>query len=76
MNTMTQEVRLTGYAEAEPERLQAIRNRLERGDKQRIAERQGVSRQWVYKVLDGEGTSEPVLSAAEQLIHEREQQTN
>lgn len=54
-------------------RLDAIRSELKRGDKKRIAEIMGVHPVWVSYVLAGEGTSEPVLQAAEQLIRERNQ---
>ena len=36
-----------------------------------LSRRLGVSRLWIYRVLDGEGTSERVLRAAEELIAER-----
>ena len=57
-------------------RTEYIRLRLKRGDKTRIAAKMGVHREWVSRVIRGEGVSEPVLLAAEELIREREQQTN
>lgn len=57
-------------------RLEAIRTHLKRGDKKRIAELAGVHRVWVSYVIEGRGVSEPVLRAAEQIIAEREKQTN
>lgn len=57
-------------------RTEFIRLRLKRGDKKRIAKAMGVHPEWVSRVIRGEGVSEPVLCAAEQLIREREQQTN
>ena len=57
-------------------RTEYIRLRLKRGDKKQIAARMGVHREWVSRVIRGEGTSEPVLLAAEELIRERENQTN
>jgi hypothetical protein len=53
-----------------------IRLRLKRGDKKRIAADLGVHPEWVSRVIRGEGVSEPILSAAERLISEREQQTS
>ncbi len=38
-----------------------------------LSRRLGVSRLWIYRVLDGSGTSERVLRAAEELIAERKQ---
>ena len=61
---------------SEVKRLEGIQSKLQRGDKKLIAEIAGVHRVWVSYVLSGEGISEPVLQAAEQLIHERESQTN
>lgn len=58
---------------SEQARLEAIRVRLGRGDVSLIAEREGKSREWVSKVLNGRGIGEPILQAAEQLIREREQ---
>lgn len=52
-------------------RVEYIRLRLKRGDKKRIAQEMGVYPEWVSRVIRGEGTSEPVLQAAEQLIRER-----
>lgn len=60
--------------EAEETRLQGIRERLIRGDKKRIAELAGVHRVWVSYVIEGRGTSEPVLKAAEELIRQRDQE--
>ena len=57
-------------------RTEFIRLKLKRGDKKRIAQSMGVYPEWVSRVIRGEGISEPVLQAAEQLIHERESQTN
>ena len=76
MHTQVQEYRAVARSPEEVKRLQAIRQGLKRGDKKMIAERLGVHWVWVSKVIAGEGTSEPVLSTAEQLIREREQQTN
>jgi plasmid maintenance system antidote protein VapI len=53
-----------------------IRLRLKRGDIKQIAARMGVHREWVSRVIRGDGVSEPVLLAAEELIRERENQTN
>lgn len=50
-----------------------IRNNLKRGDIARIAQRMGVTRVWVSFVLNGRGVSEPVLTMAETLINERNQ---
>lgn len=61
---------------SEQARLEEIRKRLERGDVSLIAEREGKSREWVSKVLNGRGIGEPILQAAERLISEREQRTN
>ncbi len=60
----------------ELKRLREMRQGLKRGDKKIIADRLGVHRVWVSKVIAGQGVSEPVLLAAEQLIRERELQTN
>lgn len=76
MYTQVQEYRTIARTPEELKRLQDIRCGLIRGDKKKIAEHCGVHRVWVSKVIAGEGTSEPVLSAAEQLIRERESQTN
>lgn len=57
-------------------RVEYIRLRLKRGDKKRIAQEMGVYPEWVSRVIRGEGTSEPVLQAAEQLIRERAVQRN
>ena len=57
-------------------RVEFIRHKLKRGDKKKIAQAMGVYPEWVSRVIRGEGVSEPVLQAAEQLIREREQQTN
>lgn len=76
MDTGTTKKRIIMLSDSEKRRLNAIRVRLKRGDKKRIAELAGVHRVWVSYVLSGEGVSEPVLQTAEQLINEREQQTN
>lgn len=76
MNTSNQEKHIASHTDSDRSRLQAIQERLRRGDKKRIAELAGVHRVWVSYVLSGAGTSEPVLQAAEQLISEREKQTN
>lgn len=55
-------------------RVELIRLRLKRGDKKKIANDMGIHPEWVSRVIRGEGVSEPVLQAAEQLIRER--QTN
>jgi DNA-binding transcriptional regulator YdaS (Cro superfamily) len=44
---------------------------LKRGDKKKIAATLGVHPEWVSRVIRGEGVSEPILKAAEQIIHER-----
>ncbi len=41
-----------------------------------VARRIQVSRRWVHYVLDGSGTSERVLRAAEELIEERKKTIN
>lgn len=76
MHTQVQEYRATARTAAEEKRLQAIRGGLKRGDKKKIADQLGVWPEWVSRVISGIGTSEPILSAAEQLIQEREKQTN
>ena len=76
MHTQVQEYRMTARTPDEQKRLQIIREGLKRGDKKKIADLLGVHWVWVSKVIAGEGTSEPVLSAAEQLIKERESQTS
>ena len=76
MHTQVQEYRVKARSPEEWKRLQGIREGLKRGDKKKIAERLGVHWVWVSKVIAGEGTSEPVLSAAEELIQERAKQTN
>lgn len=52
-------------------RLKNIRKHLIRGDKKLIAQRAGVHWVWVSEVIRGRGTSERVLSIAEELIAER-----
>ncbi len=61
-------------AENQENRLKAIRSALHRGDKARIAQRTGTSRQWVYLVINGQGVSERILTIAEQVIAEREKE--
>ena len=55
-------------------RLEAIRNGLRRGDKKHIARLAGVHPVWVSYVIMGRGVSERVLTIAEQIIAERNQQ--
>lgn len=62
-----------GVAKVELSRVDLIRLKLKRGDKKRIAQTIGVYPEWVSRVIRGEGVSEPILQAAEQLIREREQ---
>lgn len=50
-------------------RLETIRNGLkEVGGVTALARHLNVSRRWIYDVLEGAGTSERVLSAAEKII--------
>lgn len=58
-------------------RLESIRKELKamRGIST-LARRLGVSRLWIYRVLDGDGTSERVVRAAEELIAERKRTLN
>ena len=56
------------------ERLTYIQKCLKVGDKTQIAREMGVTRVWVSYVLNGRGTSEPVLQAAENLIHQKHNQ--
>ena len=58
------------------ERIRRIRANLIRGDINMIAARAEVSRVWVSCVLGGEGVSEKVLHAAEELIAERKRTLN
>lgn len=60
-------------ASKQEKRLKAIREGLERGDKQRIARLAEVSWVWVSYVIAGKGTSERILQIAEALIRERKQ---
>lgn len=55
-------------------RLETIRNGLRRGDRTRIAQLAKVRYEWVWWVLTGRGVSERVLTIAEQIIAERNQQ--
>lgn len=55
-------------------RLKNIRRNLIRGDKKLIAERAGVHWVWVSEVIRGKGTSERVLTIAEEIISERAKQ--
>ena len=55
-------------------RLEAIRNGLRRGDRTRIAQLAEVRPEWVWWVLTGRGVSERVLTIAEKVIAERNQQ--
>lgn len=55
-------------------RLDRIKLGLKRGDKKKLAQDMGVHPEWVSRVIRGEGTSEPVLKAAEQLIRQRDQE--
>ncbi len=52
-------------------RLKNIRKKLIRGDKKLIAQRAGVHWVWVSEVIRGKGTSERILSIAEEIIKER-----
>jgi hypothetical protein len=54
-------------------RLEAIRNGLRRGDRTRIQLAE-VRPEWVWWVLTGRGVSERVLTIAEKVIAERNQQ--
>lgn len=56
------------------ERRSYIQTNLRRGDGVKIANRLGVTPVWVSYVLNGKGTSEPVLQAAEDLIHKNNNQ--
>ena len=76
MRTQVQEYRIEARTLDEEKRLQTIRRGLKRGDKKKIADRLGVWPEWVSRVISGLGTSEPILREAEQLISERESQTN
>lgn len=49
-------------------RLFKIRSRIEYGDISRIARILGVHRNWVDKVLKGDGTSERVLEGIEEYL--------
>lgn len=53
-------------------RLADIRSKLQRGDKIRIAKYAGVHPVWVSYVINGKGVSERVMSIAEHLIADRE----
>lgn len=58
-------------------RLETIRKELKamRGVSA-LARRLGVSRFWIYRVLNDDGTSERVVRAAEELIAERKRTLN
>ncbi len=60
--------------ENQEKRLEAIRNGLRRGDRTRIAQLAEVRPEWVWWVLTGRGVSERVLTIAEKVIAERNQQ--
>lgn len=60
--------------ENQEKRLEAIRNGLRRGDRTRIAQLAKVRYEWVWWVLTGRGVSERVLTIAERVIAERNQQ--
>ena len=60
--------------ENQEKRLEAIRNGLRRGDRTRIAQLAKVRYEWVWWVLTGRGVSERVLTIAEKVIAERNQQ--
>ena len=62
--------------QVELSRLDYIRLKLKRGDVKRIAAMQGVHPVWVSRVIRGEGVSEPIVRLAENIIKEREDQTN
>ena len=55
-------------------RIERIRLDLRRGDKKEIADMLGVSPEWVSRVIRGEGSSEPVLQAAERFTARRKQE--
>lgn len=60
--------------ENQEKRLETIRNGLRRGDRTRIAQLAEVRPEWVWWVLTGRGVSERVLTIAEKVIAERNQQ--
>ena len=63
--------------ENQAKRLESIREGLrEIGGVTALSRRLGVTRWWIYQVLNGNGTSARVVSEAERLIKERKQEIN
>lgn len=57
-------------------RINWIKENLNRGDQTKIAKKIKVGRRWVCLVLKGQGVSERVLQAAEELINSRKKLSN
>ncbi len=71
MQARLEEKRIAMLAGAHGDRLKTIQGRLMRGDLTRIAKKEGVTREWVTKVVNGWGSSEPILQAVERYLAER-----